>query len=272
MNSGQKNSLLFGLFAIFFMILIPPWKHGTYGLLFDPPIGSTEIDFSRLIIQGLLASIFSGALFLISEPAVGDKGSEENGKEIAEVRKSTIVLVCSVFVIVIAGVVCAHLYKKQQDLERAQAAEKAALERINHQRAIVAVVANEVANKKKDAEDKERLHLKKLASPRIWRVRGQSMPSVSLTLNTYWKSDQMYYKLQLRGQPEALEYAADSHPVFQVSLLNAEQISLSTLQISMLELRPVRSGNAIRCLSSSNSSVALSLTEYESIDSIRLDN
>lgn len=272
MNSGQKNSVLFGLFAVFFMILLPPWKHASYGLIFDPPSGASEIDFARLAIQVLLASIFSGALFLISKPTVGDKGSKDVSTETVETRKLTIVLVCGVFVIAITGVFCAHIYNKQQDVEQAQIAESAALARINHQRAAVAVVANDLANKKKEAEERERLELKRLASPKTWRVKGQNMQSVTLSLVTYWKADQLYYKLVLRGQPDALEYASDSHPVFQLSLLNSDQVSLGTIQVPMTELQSMKGRNgAMIGLSSSNCTAAFTKENYEAVVFVGLD-
>ncbi|MBX9950297.1 MAG: hypothetical protein K2Y39_14100 [Candidatus Obscuribacterales bacterium] len=272
MNSGQKNSILFGLFVIFFMILLPPWKHGGYGLIFDPPAGSSEVDFARLGIQVILAGIISGALFLISKPTVDGEGKESTPSD-GETRKSTIVLVSAVFALAIVGVFGAHTYLKQQDAEKAQAAEKAALERINHQRAIVAVVANQVAAQKNSEEEKELLHLKKLASTKVWRVKGQSMPSVNLTLQTYWKSEQMYYKLVLRGAPEALEYAADSHPVFQLSLINGDQVPLTSIQVSMTELQPIkgRSGS-MNGMISPNSYAAIQMEDYEKAVAVRLDN
>ena len=272
MNSGQKNSILFGLFVIFFMVLLPPWERAGYGLIFDPPTGADEIDFSRLAIQVVLAAIVSSALFLLSKPTVIDDG-EKIPENPGEARKTTIVLVCAVFCLAIAGVFAMHLFKKQEAVEVAHAQEKAALERINHQRAIVAVVANKVAQEKKAADDKELQHLKKLATPKIWRVRGNSLSSVVLTLHTYWKADQMYYKIRLKGSPEALEYAADAHPVFQIELANSDHIAVAALHTSMTELQPLRSKNgAITFLISANNSAPLSMTDYESFIEARLSN
>ena len=70
MNTQQKRTILAGLAAVLFMLLIPPWTSGGgyrsgYGLIFAPPLGASSIDLKTLGVQGVFIVLLSAGIVFV---------------------------------------------------------------------------------------------------------------------------------------------------------------------------------------------------------------
>lgn len=272
MTNKQKYALVFGLFAIFMMVLIPPWQSSGYGLIFDPPAGADEIDFKRLLVQVAMAAILSGALFLVSKSDKPTEASDEESKPENAFSKPAI-YVFSVFLIATCAVLGVHFYGKHQAEVQAQellrqqaeaarlvqeklAADEAAAQQAQEQARLQAA-ENERAN-----AEAWIARLQVAAKPRQWRVtRGPQ--GVQTTLQTYWKDDNIFYRLQLKGSPDALEAATAGDKIYAIRLDNKDGISIGNLSVRASELRNYRDrGGTISIMASDNATASSSLDSY----------
>ncbi|HEY6242737.1 MAG TPA: hypothetical protein VIX17_02250 [Pyrinomonadaceae bacterium] len=67
---GQRRAILSGLALVLLMLFVPPWKSSAgsrrgYGLIISPPRGATNIDVSRLFVQGLFVVLLTGGIVFI---------------------------------------------------------------------------------------------------------------------------------------------------------------------------------------------------------------
>jgi hypothetical protein len=94
LSEGQKFGLSLGLTAICAIGMYPPWRiYGTQSLplgfapIFQPPVvafgagtvGKVDLDYSRLGLEVLMASILTAGLLIIGGGATGIKGGSQAG-------------------------------------------------------------------------------------------------------------------------------------------------------------------------------------------------
>lgn len=293
MSTNQRTVVLLGLFATFFIILVPPWLGASYGLIFDPPTAYSKIDIQRLAIQLALVAIFCGALFLMAKPDSANRAGGEDGKQGEKPlsRQMTIVLVA--FVIATIGATGWHFYNKHAANEREQeaariqaAAEAKRLQAMNdaeaeRQRREVELTKrkNEAATQaalatakmEQDQQAAGQAKLASLARPKRFNFGQQAFSGVNGLLQVYWKDNILFYQLKLQGSAEKLEYASGAHPTFRIALVSRDGLAHETLCIDAATLQPLKGRRgAITGVVSPNQNVGCSMETFEGIVAVRL--
>jgi hypothetical protein len=174
-NSKQLSVLWIGVGFIVLMGLIPPWQYQSsnpagYGLMFSPPPGVHSVDITRLLIQWALVAIVSGALILSLKSAV--QGS------VGKVPKVAVAVIAVVTGIV--GVV--YAISEHSKLQAREAGAASAYIESPTQKLI------------------------EYSKPKQWETLNfnDGTDVITATLETYWSSNRLHYKLSITGSPKVL--------------------------------------------------------------------
>jgi len=285
------------------MILVPPWEGASYGLIFDPPHGATEIDYNRLGIQLVLVGIACGAIYLAlpnNPAAVPLKTSTHSGAWLS--KKSLFVTLALLTMVSIplgwkayeqlqAKLAADAEVQRRQENEKAESLRLAEVQeegyrRDEERRRELAEERDRIDEQKRLAAEQQRLaeeelrrrqrqeqlatfaHYKKLATTKSWTAKGSPRANVKTVVHTYWKDSQIFFRLELKGPPETLEYTLGEHPMLSISMVNKDAQPVTNFSFEAAELIPKRGKNGgITSMTSRNRAAACAMDTYESLAS-----
>lgn len=283
MNKKQYYILLFGLLGTFLIILVPPWKNGSYNLIIDQPSQNASIDFTRLIAQIALLLIACLILYLFIIPT-----AEKIGKSVsAYLNKHPIThrhiwIGSALLLTIISSTYIWHFYQTYQNNIQAKEIirrQQQVLAEGERQRTQAIVEENRLrllATKSAYEQEKKRqlllsAKLARLAQPHKWPLSKTYGNGVSAELITSWKENHLIYSFQLHGHPAALEYAVDAHPITSILLLNNDGFIVHNIKIEASSIKQSRdSHGAVRTMLSNKQTFWCDMKEYESITHAQL--
>lgn len=285
MNQNQKLTIVVSLIALFAMILVPPWKGGQYSLLFDPPTGDAQLDFTRLLVQGILLITVCATFFLILKPSTDEQArqlSENDGTKTTSdhtlLKRAGMAFTAILILVMGWHFFCEYqerLLAKQEQLLAEQKAENARQEWVRYQAqqnkiATEQALAQQKANQEQEAAWAQRLA--KAGTPKTWPLPANYGEGIRANLITYWKDEQLVYKLVLEGSPESLEYAAAARPTTGISLLNADGLMIGNITVESSALQSYKNNRgAITRMSSPPQTLGSSLDAYEAVVKVRME-
>lgn len=214
MNAVQKVVLILGCLVAVGMIVLPPWSDGSYALVFDRPESAIIIDVFRLGVQLVLVATVCGALVLAAKSGKGKDG--------LETTPSVPLIVSTALGLALIGFGASQWHAANK--ERKRQAQLAALQRVNDEQAS-AIAA-------------ERAKLKNLGAERRWKPEGNPTDKMDETVITSWESGKLFYRLELSGTPENLEYGIDAHPTFYFALTGPRGARVLSLSVDSQSLKP----------------------------------